>query len=70
MVKSIIQIFRSFSGNSLKIFSFSFCNNIWVFYLGRNTNHQNLAGAFLVIISTLIIFRREIYKKKLLPQKQ
>ena len=25
---------------------------------------KNLVGAFLVIISTLIIFRREIYKKK------
>ena len=25
---------------------------------------KTLAGAFLVIISTLIIFRREIYKKK------
>ena len=31
---------------------------------------KTLLGAFLVIISTLIIFRREIYKKKLLLQKQ
>ena len=31
---------------------------------------KTLLGAFLVIISTLIIFRREIYKKKLLPLKQ
>ena len=31
---------------------------------------KTLIGAFLVIISTLIIFRREIYKKKLLPLKQ
>ena len=28
---------------------------------------KTLVGSFLVIISTLIIFRREIYKKKLLP---
>ena len=31
---------------------------------------KTLVGSFLVIISTLIIFRREIYKKKLLPLNQ
>ena len=30
---------------------------------------KTLAGAFLVIISTLIIFRREIYKKKVITSK-
>jgi drug/metabolite transporter (DMT)-like permease len=30
---------------------------------------KTLAGAFLVIISTLIIFRREIYKKKIITSK-
>ena len=31
---------------------------------------KTLAGAFLVIISTLIIFRREIYKKRIITPKQ
>ena len=30
---------------------------------------KTLLGAFLVIISTLIIFRREIYKKKIISHK-
>ena len=30
---------------------------------------KTLSGAFLVIISTLIIFRREIYKKKIITFK-
>ena len=30
---------------------------------------KNLVGAFLVIISTLIIFRREIYKNKIITSK-
>ena len=30
---------------------------------------KTLIGAFLVIISTLIIFRREIYKKKVITSK-
>ena len=30
---------------------------------------KTLLGAFLVIISTLIIFRREIYKKKIITSK-
>ena len=30
---------------------------------------KTLGGAFLVIISTLIIFRREIYKKKVITSK-
>ena len=30
---------------------------------------KTLAGAFLVIVSTLIIFRREIYKKKIITSK-
>ena len=30
---------------------------------------KTLIGAFLVIISTLIIFRREIYKKKIITSK-
>ena len=30
---------------------------------------KTLGGAFLVIVSTLIIFRREIYKKKIITSK-
>ena len=32
-------------------------------------NTKTLIGAFLVIISTLILFRREIYKKKIITSK-
>ena len=31
--------------------------------------YKTLIGAFLVIISTLIIFRREVYKKKIITSK-
>ena len=37
--------------------------------MGEIPTIKTLLGAFLVIISTLIIFRREIYNKKLLLQK-
>ena len=59
--------FLKFSNS--KVSSVSFCNNFWIFYLGIPTI-KTLVGALLVIISTLIIFRREIYNKKLLLLKQ
>tara|TARA_A100001011_G_scaffold121628_1_gene128354 strand:- start:3124 stop:3999 length:876 start_codon:yes stop_codon:yes gene_type:complete len=48
------------------VFAIIFGYFIW----GEIPTIKTLLGAFLVIISTLIIFRREIYKKKLLLLKQ
>ena len=48
------------------VFAIFFGYFIW----GEVPTIKTLSGAFLVIISTLIIFRREIYKKKLLLSKQ
>ena len=48
------------------VFAIIFGYFIW----GEIPTVKTLIGAFLVIISTLIIFRREIYKKKILPLKQ
>ena len=42
------------------VFAIIFGYFIW----GEIPTIKKLAGAFLVIISTLIIFKREIYKKK------
>ena len=42
------------------VFAIFFGYFIW----GEIPTIKTLAGSFLVIISTLIIFRREIYKKK------
>mgnify|MGYP007000109598 len=39
------------------------------FIWGEIPTIKTLIGAFLVIISTLIIFRREIYKKKEITSK-
>ena len=48
------------------VFAIIFGYFIW----GEVPTTKTLAGAFLVIISTLIIFRREIYKKKItIPEK-
>ena len=46
------------------VFAIIFGYFIW----GEIPTFKTLIGAFLVIISTLIIFRREIYKKKILLQ--
>jgi drug/metabolite transporter (DMT)-like permease len=47
------------------VFAIIFGYFIW----GEIPTIKTLAGAFLVIISTLIIFRREIYKKKTITSK-
>ena len=47
------------------VFAIVFGYFIW----GEIPTIKTLAGAFLVIISTLIIFRREIYKKKTISSK-
>ena len=47
------------------VFAILFGYLIW----GEIPTIKTLAGAFLVIISTLIIFRREIYKKKIITSK-
>ena len=47
------------------VFAIIFGYFIW----GEVPTTKTLAGAFLVIISTLIIFRREIYKKKIITLK-
>ena len=47
------------------VFAIIFGYFIW----GEIPTIKTLAGAFLVIISTLIIFRREIYKKKIIISK-
>ena len=47
------------------VFAIIFGYFIW----GEIPTIKTLAGAFLVIISTLIIFRREIYKKKIITSK-
>ena len=47
------------------VFAIIFGYFIW----GEIPTVKTLAGAFLVIISTLIIFRREIYKKKIITSK-
>ena len=47
------------------VFAIIFGYFIW----GEIPTIKTLAGAFLVIISTLIIFRREIYKKKFITSK-
>ena len=47
------------------VFAITFGYFIW----GEIPTIKTLAGAFLVIISTLIIFRREIYKKKIITSK-
>jgi len=47
------------------VFAIIFGYFIW----GEIPTIKTLAGSFLVIISTLIIFRREIYKKKIITSK-
>ena len=47
------------------VFAIIFGYLIW----GEIPTFKTLIGAFLVIISTLIIFRREIYKKKIITSK-
>ena len=47
------------------VFAIVFGYFIW----GEIPTIKTLSGAFLVIISTLIIFRREIYKKKIITSK-
>ena len=47
------------------VFAIIFGYFIW----GEIPTIKTLAGAFLVIISTLIIFKREIYKKKIITSK-
>ena len=47
------------------VFAIIFGYFIW----GEIPTIKTLVGAFLVIISTLIIFRREIYKKKIITSK-
>ena len=47
------------------VFAIFFGYFIW----GEVPTYKTLMGAFLVIISTLIIFRREIYKKKIITSK-
>ena len=47
------------------VFAIFFGYFIW----GEIPTYKTLIGAFLVIISTLIIFRREIYKKKIITSK-
>ena len=47
------------------IYAIIFGYLIW----GEIPTIKTLTGAFLVIISTLIIFRREIYKKKIITSK-
>ena len=47
------------------VFAIIFGYFIW----GEIPTFKTLLGAFLVIISTLIIFRREIYKKKIITSK-
>ena len=47
------------------VFAIIFGYFIW----GEIPTIKTLTGAFLVIISTLIIFRREIYKKKIITSK-
>ena len=47
------------------VFAIIFGYFIW----GEVPTIKTLIGAFLVIISTLIIFRREIYKKKIVTIK-
>ena len=49
---------------TIKIFSFSFCNNFWLFHLDEIPTIKTLVGATLVIVSSIIIFRREILLKK------
>ena len=49
----------------LKYLALVFGYFIW----GEIPTIKTLAGAFLVIISTLIIFRREIYKNKIITSK-
>ena len=44
------------------VFAIIFGYFIW----GEVPTFKTLFGAFLVIISTLIIFRREIYRKKII----
>ena len=47
------------------VFAIIFGYFIW----GEVPTIKTLIGAFLVIISTLIIFRREIYNKKIITSK-
>ncbi len=47
------------------VFAIIFGYFIW----GEIPTFKTLIGAFLVIVSTLIIFRREIYKKKIITSK-
>ena len=47
------------------VFAIIFGYLIW----GEIPTIKTLAGAFLVIISTLIIFRREIYRKNIITSK-
>ena len=49
---------------SFEIFSSSVCNCFWIFYRDEIPSLKTLFGAALVIISSIIIFRREIYLKK------
>ena len=50
----------------LKYLALVFAIIFGYFFWGEIPTIKTLGGSFLVIISTLIIFRREIYKKKLL----
>ena len=47
------------------VFAIFFGYFIW----GEVPTYKTLIGAFLVIISTLIIFKREIYKKSIITSK-
>ena len=53
----------------LKYLALLFAIIFGYFIWGEVPTVKTLAGAFLVIISTLIIFRREIYKKKIITSK-
>jgi drug/metabolite transporter (DMT)-like permease len=53
----------------LKYLALVFAIIFGYFVWGEIPTIKTLAGAFLVIISTLIIFRREIYKKKIITSK-
>jgi drug/metabolite transporter (DMT)-like permease len=53
----------------LKYLALVFAVIFGYFIWGEIPTIKTLAGAFLVIISTLIIFRREIYKKKIITSK-
>ena len=53
----------------LKYLALLFAIFFGYFIWGEIPTIKTLIGAFLVIISTLIIFRREIYKKKIITSK-